>query len=180
MFGNPHSAVRSATDSVTGIGVNSVATGNWTVFGSATANDANGTSGNSKFPSTVALKYFFTYSAVRTSANPNIQITGLNPAKTYQIEIFGARSASGVADPNRYGDYICIDNNGEETIADYDAKGNVSETVRTSSNTGGGIATFTGKVPTSGGTINLVVNPRDPADGVNLYGYINGMIITEF
>ncbi len=183
--GNPHTAVRSATYPVTNIGINSVGTATtlWSPFAGSTGSQTGGeTAGNTKFPSGVMGSYWFSYSTRTISeADAHIQITGLNPAKTYKLEFMCSRLASAVSQSTRRTHIILWGLSGNSAIADIEAKGNAAETVLSppSASNSTGIATFTGIVPKANGTINVRINPRYPTIANEDYGYLNGLIITE-
>lgn len=166
--GNPNTAVRSATYGSTGIGVHSVATGRWIPFGNTSTNTGGETVANSVFvfPSTVTASYWFTYQTVLTSSEPNLIITGLTVGNTYRIDILGSRDDSAVPLSQRLMFVICVDDNGAETSSDFNVKQNTQNTI-----------TFTNKVPTTSGEIQLVINPKDAVN--NQFGYLNGLRIIQ-
>lgn len=181
--GNPHQAIRSATDATSGIGVNSVGTSTtyWPPFASSTSSQNGGEStGNSKFPGSVMASYWFIYSTVSTTeGSANLQITGLNESKTYKLEFFGSRLTANVSTTYRRMNIIVWHNGGSTSITEYDVKGNVSDAVKTGSTIAGGIATFTGLTPKTGGVLNVRLNPRNPVTSNEDFGHLNGLIITE-
>lgn len=183
---HPHLGVRTATDATTGITVSSVAISpTWTAYQSNSANNTNGaiTTTNTMFPAEVIRSYFFNYDyTVTVDAAPSIRFSNLNPAKKYKIFLIGSRDASGITGSSRLADYIVKDNVGTTTITNYNAKGNVSSTITTSADNAtirGGIAAFYNLTPTSGGTIDMRVNPGVQVDGDLRIAYLNGLIIME-
>jgi hypothetical protein len=181
--GNPGSAVVTATDPG-GIGVSSVSTTKWSLYIGATSSNTGGESaGNTKFPSNVMVSRWYMYSTRSIlEADANIQLTGLNPAKTYKLEFMCSRLASAVpSNPTLRTHIILWGLSGNSAIADIEAKGNAAETVLSppSASNSTGIATFTGIVPKANGTINVRINPRYPTVAGEDFGYINGLIITE-
>lgn len=183
---HPHLGVRTATDATTGITVSSVAISpTWTAYQSNSANNTNGaiTTTNTMFPAEVIRSYFFNYDyTVTVDAAPSIRFSNLNPAKKYKIFLIGSRDASGVTASSRLADYIVKDNVGTTTITNYDSKGNVSSTITTAADNAtirGGIAAFYNLTPTSGGTIDMRVNPGVAVSGDLRIAYLNGLIIME-
>lgn len=181
--GNPHETVVTATDTRSGssITVSSISntTAHWKSFQQppygSSANTGGETAGNSKFPGAVTQSYWFNQNSATTT--PNLRISGLVPGAEYTFEFMCSRLASQVGTANRYMRISCTTGT-IENIDDYDVKGNLSETARTSSNTGGGIATFT-KTADENGIVEFVICGRHPADGSHPYGYIGGLIVTK-
>ena len=169
--GNPHTAIRTATDYITGIGISSIATDKWLPLGGLTSastgeNDANPTF---VFPAPVILSYWFnTTNTYTTSADCNLEINGLQAGARYNIEILGSREASDVAAANRYMRVVCVDSVGTSIVDDYDAKRNTANLIL-----------FTNKAPNVSGKILMYVGKRHPADANNPYAYINGLRITK-
>lgn len=187
--GAPHSAVVTASDSRSGgaVTVSSKATAGWVPLSTSSSGNSGGeTTGNASFPANTVISYWFTNTSPQTT--PNVEISGLVPGATYKIELYGSRLASAVTGASRLMRYGCTDASTTEYIDDYDVKGNVSTTMRTSTNTGanvggtttgGGIATFNSKTADGSGKIQILVTSRNPNDGNNAYGYLGAMIITR-
>ncbi len=180
--GNPGNAVVTATDPG-GIGITSVATTKWSLFAGATSSNTGGESaGNSKFPSSVMVSRWYMYSTRSIAeADANLQLSGLNPAKTYKLEFMCSRLSSAITHSTQRTHIIMWGLSGNVAIADIEAKGNSAETVLSPPSAGNstGIATFTGIVPKANGTLNIRLNPRYPTATSEDFGYINGLIITE-
>lgn len=183
---HPSKGIRTSTDATTGITISSVATTpTWTEYQTNSANNGNGavTSTNTMFPGDVILSYFFTYDATYTvDANPSFRFSNLNPAKKYKIFLIGSRAAAGVTASSRLMDIIVKDNVGTTTITNYNVKGNISSTLTTSADNAtirGGIAYFSNLTPTSGGTIDMRINPGVAVEGDLRIAYANGIIIME-
>lgn len=169
--GNPHQAVRTATDFLTGIGISSIATDKWVPFAGTTSSNIGENNANPTFviPAAVVLTYWFnstnTYS---TSADCNLEINGLQLGARYNIEIMASRESSDVAQPNRYMRTVCVDSVGTTIVDDFDAKGNTANLIL-----------FTNKAPNSSGKILMYIGKRHPADANNPYGYLNALRITK-
>ncbi len=180
--GDPGDSIFTRTNA-SSISVTNLNNTKWPNFASASSSNTGGeTAGNTKFPGTVMGSYWYSYSTRSISeADANLQIGGLNPAKTYKIEIMCSRLASAVAQAQRRTHIILWGLSGNSAIADIEAKGNAAETVLSppSASNSTGIATFTGIVPKANGTINIRINPRYPTVTGEDFGYLNGLIITE-
>lgn len=184
--GVPHTTILTATDATTGISISTVAISpTWTSYQSNSSSNTAGavSTTNTMFPPEVIRSYIFDYVYTATvDALPSIRISNLNPAKKYKMFMIGSRDASGVTAASRLADYIVKDNVGTTTITNYDAKGNVSSTITTAADNAtirGGIAAFYNLTPTSGGTIDMRVNPGVQVDGDLRIAYLNGLIIME-
>ena len=89
LFGNPHIAVLTGTDPVTGIGLNTVATSAWSTSTGATALDNMAVvndGGNYAVDQAVLANVFYTG---HHSAITNFNITGLTPGKLCKILVIG-------------------------------------------------------------------------------------------
>ena len=102
VVGNPATGVRSASDA-SGIGINTVATANWTAFSGNCAFDAGGTQSGTFFPdcagtaSAVMYNSYVNFAAINTSV-AQFQVTGCNPAKQYIFKFSGSTTnGSGIS-----------------------------------------------------------------------------------
>lgn len=166
--GNPNTAIRTATYPGTGVGVTSVATARWSPFGNTSTNTGGETTANPTFifPSTVVASYWFTYQNILTGANPNLKLTGLSTSGIYTIQILGSRDDASVPLAQRLMYAICVDNVGTETSSNFNVKANTANVI-----------TFSSKIPTSAGEIDLVINPVDFVN--NQFGYLNGLKVLK-
>jgi hypothetical protein len=169
--GNPHAAVRTATDYATGIGISSIATNKWVEWGGNTSahlgeNDPNPVF---VFPPAVTLSYWFNSSnTYSTSADCNIELNGLEVGGRYNIEILSSRESADIAQPNRYMRAVCVDSTSTTIVDDFDAKRNTAN-----------LMMFTNKAPNSSGKILFYIGKRHPNDGNHPFGYINGLRVTK-
>lgn len=138
----------------------------WSPFaGSQAADTAGVTTGNNSgiVPDIVLKSYWFNYSLKYATGMDNLQIKGLNPAKTYTIRLVGARSNGGNPAILRFGAWHV--NGGNEILQDI--KDNTSQETVVSNVT-----------PDANGVIKLSVNsPTLTANGD--YSYINALIVIE-
>lgn len=175
VFGDPDAGVITVSDSRSGtaIGITTRAIAYWQSSGSAATTPA--TSGGEStanptfyFPSGVVASYWlFTAnpSTYTSGTNEGFQLTGLNPSKTYKIEILGSRDDANVSAESRIANYYCIDNTGSHSFS-FDVKGNTANVV-----------TFAAMVPLSDSTMKLH-GVRDNV--LNTFGaYWNGIKITQ-
>lgn len=170
-------AVRSASDSRSGsaIGVNTISTSNWAAITQASNTCASDVWG----PTSCNVSCFFTAIALtrggygvegttsHSAGNEHFEFTGLNPAKHYKFEIIGSRT-TGVAS-RRVLYTLVYDPAGATTAtATLDVKDNTAN-----------VATFTGKLPKSDGTIRLHMR-RDPTDSNNTFAaYVSAIRVTQ-
>lgn len=101
VFGDPHTGVRSATDAVTGIGINTVATNRWIEPGGTAAFDNLGVQNGTFLIGCNGTVNALMYSSYVDTMHYNhalnqLEVTGLDPAKTYEFKITGS-SQNGVA-----------------------------------------------------------------------------------
>jgi Bacterial Ig domain len=91
--GDPSSAVLTGTDAVSGIGVSSVATANWSPFGNCSY-DGGGSSGPSPFfPTAVLANHWFNYNGYYAGYNalmPQLVLSGLNIDSVYTLKMTGS------------------------------------------------------------------------------------------
>lgn len=154
MFGDPDQAVITVTDSRSGnvITVTSRATSYWS-DGATAATTVAATGGENSvdstyyFPAGVVASYWgytrnnSTYTP--GSGNEGIEISGLNPAKTYRIEWLCSRNKSNVTAESRGTNIYVVDNAGWE-LKNQNVKGNTRFP-----------SIFTGKVPFPDGKIRV-------------------------
>lgn len=154
------------TDATTGWSIDNVSANDssWSGFGGNNGADTIGavTGNNSGIvPDLVLKSCWYNYSTKYTGKN-NIYITGLDPAKTYTLQLVASRSL-GAAAP-KYGAWHV--NGGPELLQN--ASNNT--TLQT---------TVTGVVPDASGKIRLAVYAPDSAGTNGAFSYINALIITE-
>lgn len=178
LFGHPTSAVRSIADlldykgNATGIGITTIATGNWLAYSGQSSNDPcctiTGASfyGSSANNATVGGSNFYNYGTIQPArydaAKPQLRLTGLNPASTYEIKI------------------TCIDGNlGFNNTAIFRVVGltsPASQTIAGNVTSQSSGATFTLQ-PTAGGIIEIWIN-TDAASSADL-AMVPALFITE-
>ncbi|MET0464036.1 MAG: hypothetical protein ABW007_12820 [Chitinophagaceae bacterium] len=170
--GNPHQAVRSATDWKTGIGVSSMAMSRWRPSGNITSHNTLGRSianPTFAFETKVTASYWFTGTVTySTTADCNLEINGLQTGANYNIEILSSRDEFGITQSTHLMRFVCVDNSGESFVNDFNVKNNTSNLV-----------TFYNKTPNSSGKIFLFIGKKNPADANHPFGYINGLRITK-
>jgi hypothetical protein len=170
--GNPHLAVRSGTDWLTGIGISSIATTKWRHSGGISSHNTLGRSiGNPTFAfeSKVNASYWFTGTLTYASSDDcNIEINGLQSGATYNIEVLSSRDEFGISQATHLMRLVCVDNDGESFVEDINVKNNTNNLV-----------TFYNKKPNGSGKIFLFIGKRHPADSNHPFGYINGLRITK-
>jgi hypothetical protein len=92
VYGDPSSAVRTATDPTTGIAISSVATANWAPdVGSAS--DGGGATNGTFFPAAVMINHWFQYGTSTGAYNalmPQLIISNLNADSVYTIKMTGS------------------------------------------------------------------------------------------
>lgn len=174
MAGNPHTAIRSValldiTGVSTGWTISSVATGNWGAFsgGSASDNLTNTSTGMSFLTGATVNVWgscFYSYGVDYNASNPQLRISGLNTAKTYEIKIACADGTNGFdADPT------LVRAVGATSTSTTSLNGNNGAT---DVSTG---ATFT-LAPDGSGIINIWINKSGVSSE---YIVVNGLIIKE-
>ena len=167
--GDPKTAVRTKTDSTTGIGVRSI-TANWN---NANGNNAwNGAGqtvddgGGFIVPAGVLLNYWYNTNSIFATGKYHAQIFGLNTAKTYTLSFTASRSNQNGASAPR--------------IADYNIRGAsvlTSQSLNVWQNTSRKVV-FANVKPNTSGVIDIGVNKK--ADGTGgIFGYLGGLIVTE-
>ncbi|MGN6293149.1 MAG: SGNH/GDSL hydrolase family protein [Chitinophagaceae bacterium] len=168
-YGAITTSVRSATDAVTGWGVNSVAANStyWAPLGGTNSQDNLGqtTGNNSGIVPDIALNnYWYNNNRKFNGSNYNVEITGLDPAKTYTIKLVGSRNTSGAAP--RYSDFRV---NTTDTSAHLlNAHGNTSQQT-----------VVTGIAPDANGKIKIGVFTPNDTTTYGVYAYLNAMIVQE-
>lgn len=165
IVGNPSLGVLSGTQN--GITVSSV-TSNWQSFQGVGSSDDDGMSTGSfdEFPANTVRGFWQNYSLAWTDSDSyNLEITGLNIAKTYTIKIIGSIKTS--VNSNVTSTYRCVGNGDEET-PEVETLDCVDNTLTYTS--------FTGIAPDGTGRIRLSVNLT--ADAGEL-GLINSLIVSE-
>ncbi len=170
--GNPHQAVRTATDWKTGIGVSSMATARWRHSGNITSHNTLGRSianPTFAFETKVTASYWFTGTVTySTTADCNLEINGLQTGARYNIEVLSSRDEFGISQATHQMRFVCVDDNGESFVNDFNVKNNTANLV-----------TFYNKKPNAGGKIFLFIGKKHPADSNHPFGYINGLRITR-
>ncbi len=170
--GNPHQAIRTATDWTTGIGISSIATNKWSASGNITSHNTLGESAGNPtfaFEQKIGASYWFTATVTySTSTDCNIEINGLQSGASYNIEILSSRAAFGISQPTHLMRLVCVDNSGESFVNDFNVKNNTANLV-----------TFNNKKPNGSGKILLFIGKRNPADANHPFGYINGIRVTK-
>lgn len=155
LFGNPHTAVLSATDVTTGIGINTVATTAWIADGTAnTALDNLNVvddGGGFVVPKEVLQNLFFTNSTTMVN---NLEITGLSPDSAYRILV----TTSAVSTPR----VTKIRVNGQELLLN--ATGNSSKA-----------AIFESVIAPVSGKINIGIC-ANPGSG---YGLVSAVVVNK-
>lgn len=171
LVGHPHTGVITGTDAVTGISVNSVAANQWNPVQNATpASSYNGgvTDGTIQ-PAAVMLTQWLNFGSPYGSTvngvqqGDNIMITGLNPAKTYKLQMGASRATGAAAD--RYG-------NVEYRVNGSDAKLLLVTDNRTLE------VTYLSKTPNAQGNIGISARKVN-GDSPMQFGYIGWLIVTE-
>ncbi len=166
VFGSPSAAVISKLDTTTSWTISNQATGAsyWNPFsGNALDDGGQWTSDNSGVvPDLVLRNLWFNAAKQFVSGTNNLIITGLNPAKTYNISIVGSRNSSAGA-PRSTAWHV---NNGSEILSA--ASGNTTAK-----------GTATSIAPDSFGKI--VIGIYSPANTTTNgdYSYLNALIIQE-
>ena len=120
---------------------------------SAAISNQQGMSDNGAAYSTTAVPNEVGRYASYTTLNRTLTISGLDPAKTYTLEVFGSRSGS-AANTTRY------------TVGAASVDINVT-------NNSSNLAVFSAIAPTAGGQIELSLQR------LNTYNYLNAWILTE-
>jgi hypothetical protein len=167
VLGAPLTAVRTGTDSRSGIGIaiSTVNTAYWTNIPATntTAHNSGGaTVANPTFvfPAAVALGWWGNGLATYTAGQECLQLSGLDATKKYRIEFFGSRTTPMASRRCVY--YVV------------DANGTVTDTLDVKDNTAN-LAVISGRVPIAGGTLKLHMK-RDASDANNTWGaYLNGL-----
>jgi len=136
----------------------------WTGYGGNNGADTIGavTGSNSGIVPDLVLKSCWYNYSTKYSGKDNIYVTGLNPAKTYTLQLVASRSM-GAAAP-KYGAWHI--NGGTELLQN--AYNNTS--VQTS---------VTGVSPDGSGKIRLAVYAPATTGTYGAFSYINALIITE-
>lgn len=163
--GNPDAAIVTGSDSRSGsqIGittVDSTDTAYWTPL--STNSGIQTLTGTALIlPTELYRSYFFQYAVDYVPGKEQLQISGLNPTKTYKFEILSTRQ--NIQDARTSTIYI-VDNVGSanSTAVSDDSVKNFN-------------FTFTGKVPTSGGVIKIGLQKTSPTN----FCYINAIRITQ-
>lgn len=178
VLGDPRNALLTGTDSRSGstIGVSTRATGDliWKWNGVAASGNGTGSNATYAFNQAVAQTWFFNqdndYNASLAgisdgvAGNHNLLITGLDPAKTYKIEIQSNRAG---ATDTRTTNLRVIDNVETSLQTVQSASAQSWSTART----------WTGRVPKSNGEIWVAVHRGTGSS--QPYGYINAIRITQ-
>jgi hypothetical protein len=155
--GNPHTAVRTATQN--GITISSRGTTYWIPTASSTTSQNGGeATANPTFlhGAAATASYFFSEDISVLDGEEQFEVSGLTPLAFYTIKFFGSRENSVVAEATRNTRYIVKGNNGRSVSGDFDVKGNtVNEQVFT-----GVQADATGKIWLGGYGPNNVTNSR--------------------
>jgi len=155
--GDPHTAVRSATDATSGITINSVATANWAPS-DVNAYDGLGAAGGTFFPAAVMLNHWFQYggsAGVYNSGTPQLLISGLHTDSVYTLRMAGSSTSSAISSPTEY------------TVAG--ASVSVPLAVNNHNNTSDG-AVFSNIAPDASGNIKVYVNTLPTTDVADICG----------
>jgi len=166
MSGNQVTNTISQTQN--GITVSNITGGtNWQAFSSFTGDNDGGMSTGTfgaNFPANVVRSYWLNYSIVFSGANYNMQITGLNPAGTYKVEIIASVKSS--VNNLLVTEYNLV-NNGVNQQQFLDCVDNTQNTV-----------IFNNVVPDGTGKILFAVYKKGDSTGGD-FGLINGLIVTR-
>lgn len=99
LFGDPATSSPSYTDPSTGWTVKALPSVNWTPLGGSNANNALGATvddgGGWVFPQNVMYNFWFNYSTNFTTGVYHVEVSGLDPAKTYDVTLSGSRAGTG-------------------------------------------------------------------------------------
>ncbi|MET6997067.1 SGNH/GDSL hydrolase family protein [Chitinophaga defluvii] len=157
----------SATDPVTNWTVDNVngSLTYWSPVGGNNASDTDGfsTDNNSGIIPDIALKSFwFNYSQRYVAGNENLQLSGLNPAKTYTLKLYASRTGDPEADVK----YGCWRVNGGAELSQNAINNATNETV------------VTNVTPDANGKIRIaVVAPEGTSKGNT--SFINALVLIE-
>lgn len=168
-FLNPQSAVQYAFDTLTGIGLNSVSTTGW----SGAANGSTGTSGiGYDF-----MKYYvndfaagggiYTKKGTFQTTGPNLRLTGLNPAFTYNIYLFGFANNDGTS--NVYSTVYTVHGMGGTDSVVFDNKQEFNKAIWPA---------FKDIVPLADSTIDIGVYP-DWTEGATTYAKVSAIFVVQ-
>jgi hypothetical protein len=164
VIGNPDATVLTSSDNRSGatIGFSTISSTDVQVWaGNAGVASANIASAGSGHVLPLGLyEAYYQNSLAYTTGKPNIEITGLDNAKTYKIEILSSRQGSSDGRTSRF---YTIDNSGT-----------VNSTVSSDSYNGNFNYVVTGRVPISG-KISIFFGP---GSGFT-YGYLNALKVTQ-
>lgn len=169
--GQPHAAVITARDPATGFTVSSVATTQWPPLQNASPISAfNGGAANGTIqPAAVVLTQWLNFGAPYGATvngvvqGDNVSLSGLNPAKTYLLQM-GASRASG-SGPDRYGN------------VEYRVKGTDPKLLLITDNTSNQIE-YASVTPDAQGKIGISARKRN-GDSPMQIGYIGWLVVTE-
>jgi hypothetical protein len=150
LYGHPHQAVLSHT-ATNGWQISTVATQNWSAYSNVSANDAVTNASGSFFGAVdVFPSMFFQYHNVLGNydpAKPQIQISGLNTAKTYTLRASGSLGSLGFD-----GDPVEYRVAGQVVSAPQQLNGKPNPSPQTAG------VTFTNVAPAANGTIKFYAN----------------------
>jgi len=152
VFGDPSTAVRTATDPTSGISISSVLAANWFNNGDVCAQDGIGVVYASYFPWPVLGSGWFQQGGVQAQFNaaiPQLEISGLNPDSVYYIKISGSYLYGTDGDPTQY------------TVAGLNMLASQFLTVGGNTTTG---ITFQHVAPDANGKIRVYVNTTSTTD----------------
>lgn len=180
--GDPHASIRTATDSrnYQPVGISSVATTKWVGIGTGNKAASNSLGVYSTLTAFAGVGKTYWYNSVGggssggywpgwSAGNENIYITGLNPAKLYNIQLLPNTTVTSCS--AGYSTIYLTDS----TTARVD-----SATVSVKNNATL-LAIFKNKVPDASGIIRLAVMPIAGGTNVNCgqYGFGNALIVTK-
>lgn len=169
--GTPSTAVVTATDPTTGWKVSSYEGGDnvtWVNFGPTTSSNTNGvtTDDGGGFAFGSAVGHSTWYTALTAFSNKIfIQVSNLDPAKTYTFEMLSSLSSSSGAPTNDTTKMLVMGNATSAFQSLYQVN-NTSKTIK-----------FTGIVPKSTGIINISLDASGTTG--TKYAVINALKITE-
>lgn len=138
----------------------------WGSYGNANGSDVNGkvTGNNTGVIPDIALKSFwFNYSVPYAPGKDNLVISGLNPAKTYTLNLYASRTSADNP-PGRYG--VWRINGGAEVVLD------------ALDNTATG-ATVNNVTPDANGTIRIAVYQSSNSATYGSFSFLNALILQE-
>lgn len=139
----------------------------WSGVSSSNSSDVNGynTGNNTGVIPDIALKSFwFNYSVGYTAGKENVILSGLNPAKTYTIKLYGSRTSAGGTTGPRYGVWRI---NGSAEYYQNALDNSTLETV------------VMNIVPDASGKIKIAVYRASDPVTYGPYSYLNALILLE-